>query len=483
MHRNRLTTCLTVVFICHLISGCVKVGPDYVRPAPVAPREWQAPINDGLSVEQPDPQALAEWWTTLNDPLLTGFIHQAIAGNLDLRQARARLSEARAKRDGSGAGLFPSLNVNGAITKSRSSEERGGGTESNVYSSGFDAGWELDLFGGVRRSVEAAQAQEEASREDLRNVLISLLSEVALNYIEALTYQARLRIAEENLAAQQETFALTQARYQSGLATDLAVQQARYLEAGTRAQIPNLRTGFLGASNRLAVLLGREPGSLNDQLKKPGSLPVIPPAIAVGIPADTLNRRPDIRKAERQLAAQTAQVGVATAELYPSLRLSGSVGLEALSSERLFNSTSRTYSIGPGFSWPIFDAGAIRANIRLQSSLQEEALAKFEATVLSALEEVENALVAYAQEQERNQALKESADAAGQASMLAGIQYSAGLINFSEVLDARRSLLSYQDQLVQSSGTMTANLVRLYKAIGGGWTTLIPEPLTTNREH
>jgi NodT family efflux transporter outer membrane factor (OMF) lipoprotein len=482
MHRNRLTICLTALFVSQMIAGCVKVGPDYVPPAPAAPHAWQAPIDNGLSAEQPDPQALAEWWTTLKDPLLTGFIHQAIDGNLDLRQARARLSEARAKRDGSAAGLLPSLNINGTVTKSRSSEERGGGTESTVYSGGFDAGWELDLFGGVQRSMEAARAQVDAGLEDLRNVLVSLLSEVALNYIEVRTYQTRLRIAEENLAAQQETFSLTQARYQSGLATDLAVQQARYLEAGTRAQIPNLRIGCIEASHRLAVLLGREPGSLNNQLHGQEPLPPIPPTIAVGIPADTLNRRPDIRKAERQLAAQTAQIGVATAELYPSLRLSGSIGLEALSSDRFFNSGSRTYSFGPGFSWPVFDAGAIRANIRLQSALQEEALAKYEATVLTALEEVENALTAYAQEQERNRALKESADAAGQAAQLADMQYAAGLINFGEVLDARRSLFSYQDQLAQSAGIMTANLVRLYKAIGGGWTTLMPEPSTTNGE-
>jgi NodT family efflux transporter outer membrane factor (OMF) lipoprotein len=482
MHRNPLTLCLTAVFIVHMLAGCVKVGPDYAPPAPTTPHSWQAPIENGLSAEQPDPQTLAEWWITLNDPLLTSLIHQAIAGNLDLRQARARLLEARAKRDGSKAGLFPSLNVNGAVTTSRSSEERGGGTESTVYSGGFDAGWELDLFGGVQRSVEAAQAQEEASREDLRNVLVSLLSEVALNYIEVRTYQTRLRIAEENLTAQQESLALTQARYQSGLTTDLAVQQARYLEAGTRAQIPDLRTGRIGAAHRLAVLLGREPGALKDQLQGQEPLPAIPSAIAVGIPADTLNRRPDIRRAERQLAAQTAEVGVATAELYPSLRLSGSIGLEALSSDRLFRSGSRTTSFGPGFNWPVFDAGAIRANIRLQSALQEEALAKYEATVLTALEEVENALVAYAQEQERNRALKESADAAGQAAELADMQYAAGLISFSEVLDARRSLFSYQYQLTLSAGTMIANLVRLYKAMGGGWTTLSPEPTTINGE-
>lgn len=466
---NRTIFCLTAILIWQVLSGCVKVGPDYLRPESKAPVAWQAPMDQGLTTGTSDHQTMAEWWTLLKDPLLDGFIQQAITGNLTLEQARSRLLQARANRDISSAALFPSLDAGGSATRDRTSGNRGGGTDITSYSLGFDAGWELDLFGGRRRSVEAAQARLEASEEDLRDVLVSLLGEVALNYIDARTYQARLQIAEDNLAAQEETYALTKARYQSGLTSELALQQARYLVSSTRAQIPDLHTGFFNAAHQLAVLLGRPPGSLTEQLQVVVPLPTLPPSIAIGIPADILRRRPDIRKAERLLAAQTAQIGVATAELYPSFKLSGSVGLDALSAGKLFGSGSGSYSFGPSFSWPVFDAGAIEGNIRLQTSLQQEVLAGYKATVLSALKEVEDALVAYAQEQLRYQALHESADAAGQASALAEIQYQAGLINFTEVLVAKKSLLSFQDQLVQSTAIMSGNLIRLYKALGGGW--------------
>jgi NodT family efflux transporter outer membrane factor (OMF) lipoprotein len=323
--------------------------------------------------------------------------------------------------------------------------------------------------------VEAAQAGLEASEEDLRDVLVSLLAEVALNYVEIRTFQMRLEIAGANLYAQQETLALTEDRYQSGLIGELPLQQARYLVAGTRAQIPILQTGLSSATNSLSVLLGSPPGSLTGQLKDRVELPVLPVSVAVGIPADTLQRRPDIRRVERLLAAQTAQIGVATAERYPSFRLSGSIGLDALSAGKLFTSSSSGYSFGPSFNWTVFDGGATEANIRLQSFLLQEATARYKATVLSALEEVEGALVSYSQEQDRYQALMEAAEAAKQASTMAELQYQAGLVNFTEVLDGRRSLLSFQDQLATSKATMAGNLIRLYKALGGGWTSFLPE--------
>ncbi len=468
MQTFRLTTCLAAVWICLTLTGCFKVGPDYVKPDPMAPATWHTSTDKMITSKRPNPEDLATWWNHLNDPLLTSLIQQAVDGNLDLQQAQARLEQARARRDISWAALFPSIDVTGSATKSRSSENRGGGSESNSYSTGFDAGWELDLFGGNQRGVEASQARIEANDADLHDVLVSLVAEVALNYTEFRTYQSRLQTAKENLTAQEDIYTLTKDRQKSGLITELAVQQARYLVSSTRAQIPVLLTGLRETSNQLAVLVGRSPGSL-PQLQKTAPLPTLPSTIAVGIPADTLQRRPDIRRAERLLAAQTAEIGVAEADLYPSLRLGGSLGLSALSSSKLFTSGSRTYSIGPGISWPLFDAGAIRANIRLQTAMQKEALAHYKAAVLGALQEVENALVAYAQEQERNKALTESAEAAQEASTLSEIQYRAGLINFSEVLNVRRTLLSYQDQLAQSHGTMITNLIRLYKALGGGW--------------
>ncbi len=482
MPNNRMTLCLTAILILAGLTGCAKVGPDYIKPDTVAPAAWQAPLDRGLNIGPADQQILADWWTSLKDPLLNSFIHQAITDNLDLEQARARLLEARARRDIGSAVLFPKLDANGSVTRNRTSSNRGSGTTSTNYSTSFDAGWELDLFGGGRRSVEAAQAQLEASREDLRDVLVSLLAEVALNYIDVRTFQARLQIAGDNLAAQQETYNLTEARYKSGLTSELALQQARYLMGSTRAQIPTLRTGLVNAANQLAVLLGTSPGTLTERLRNKAPLPALPPSVAVGIPADILRQRPDIRKAERLLAAQTAQIGVATADLYPSFKLNGSVGLDALSAGKLFSSGSGGYSFGPSISWPVFDAGAIQANIRLQSFLQQETLASYKATVLTALQEVEDALVAYAQEQERYQALKESADAAEQATTLSEIQYQAGLIDFTGVLDAKRSLLSFQDQLAQSAATMTGNLIRLYKALGGGWTSFVPDGNTLSEK-
>ena len=452
--------------------GCAAVGPNYVSPKLATPQTWHTELEDGLRAKPIDPQTLASWWKTLNDPILSSLMRQAVDGNLDLKVARARIRQARADRRISEADLFPIVDAVGSFRKSRSSENSGGGTEVDLSAVGFDAQWELDIFGGIRRSVEAATADVQASTEDLRDVLVSLLAEVALNYVDARTYQVRLAVAEQNLRSQQETYQLTSWRSQAGLTTELAVQQAKYNLESTRSQIPTLQTGLEAAMNRIAVLLGRPPGDLHRVLEEPRPIPAARMEVAVGVPADTLRHRPDVRRAERELAAQTARVGVATAELYPKLTLLGSIGVESLSVSDLFVPGSRTYSFGPSISWPIFNAGAIRSNIEAQSALQEQALGEYESTVLNALEEVENALVAYVQEQNRRQALADSAQAAKIAVELAETQFEAGLIDFNNVLDAQRSLLTFQDQLAESQGTVTSNLIRLYKALGGGWTSL-----------
>ncbi len=461
-----------------LLTGCAAVGPNYVPPETKAPSSWHSKLERGLIPEETDPQTLANWWTTLNDPELSGLIEQAVAGNLDLKKARARVREARARRAINEANIFPALDATGSASRSRSSEETGSGRTRALYAAGFDAGWELDIFGGVRRSIEAAEANLEASQEGLRDVLVSLVAEVALNYVEARTYQARLAVAEANLKAQQETYELSRWRYEAGLSDELSVEQARYNLESTRSQIPTLCTGLEGAKNRLAVLLGEPPGAVHAEIEKPVPIPVTPLEVAVGVPADTLRRRPDVRRAERELAAQTARIGVATTDLYPKFTLKGSIGLEALSLGNLISPGSRTYSIGPRITWPIFDAGAIRQNIEVQSALQEQALIHYEAAVLGSLEEVENALVAYAEEQRRRDNLREATQAAQKAVELAQHKYQAGLTDFSNVLDAQRSLLSFQDQLAQSNGTVTSNLVRLYKALGGGWKSMAPEEKT-----
>jgi NodT family efflux transporter outer membrane factor (OMF) lipoprotein len=456
------------------LSGCATVGPDYVRPEVSIPDKWNAETGASLNDSGTDAKTLSEWWSTLNDPELTSLIERAIQGNLDLRKATARVREARARRGITNADIFPTLDAGGSASWSYSSKDKGTGKTSDLYSASFDAGWELDIFGSIRRSIEASQADLEASQEDLRDALVSLLAEVAVNYVEVRTYQDRIAVAEANISVQKETYQLTLWRYQAGLSDDLAVQQARYNLESTQSQIPTLRTGIEEAMNRIAVLLGEQPGKVHEELKKSVPIPSVPLKVAVGVPADVLRRRPDVRRAERELAAQTARVGVATADLYPKLSLSGSIGLEALSLNGLFSSATKTVTGGSLISWPIFRGGSIRQNIEVQSALQEQALIQYEAAVLSALEEVENALVAYAEEQVRRDVLREGEQAAQKAAELAQHKYEAGLTDFNNVLDAQRSLLTFQDQLSQSNGTVIYNLVRLYKALGGGWESIAP---------
>ncbi|MBN1509125.1 MAG: efflux transporter outer membrane subunit [Sedimentisphaerales bacterium] len=449
------------------MAGCV-VGPNYVPPKAPTPDTWHSQLQDGLVGGEVDAEALTSWWATLDDPVLSGLIERAVAGNLDLKQAWARVREARARRKGAQGAFFPTLDSAASATWSTSGAEGVRTVNNETYAANFDAGWELDLFGGIRRSVEAAQANLEASDEDLRDTLVSLLAETALNYVEVRTFQARLAAAEASLKTQEETYQLTVWRSQAGLGDELAAQQAKYNLENTRSQVPSLQTGLEEAMNRVAVLLGEPPGQVHAELARAQAIPVPPAEVAVGVPADVIRRRPDIRRAERNLAAQNARVGVATADLYPQLRLSGSIGLEALSLEDLA-SGSWFLSGGPRLTLPLFNT-TIRPNIEVQSALQEQALLQYEAAVLNALEEVENALVAYAQEQRRRENLREATKAAQAAAELAQYKYQAGLTDFSNVLDAERSLLSFQDQLQQSDGTVTSNLIRLYKALGGGWT-------------
>jgi NodT family efflux transporter outer membrane factor (OMF) lipoprotein len=422
-----------------------------------------------LTPKNPGAQTLAEWWSTLGDADLSNLIERAIAGNLDLKRALARVREARARRGVAQAGLFPTINITGSVARSRSSEQTGTGETRELYKAGFDASWEIDVFGRVHRSIEASQGDLEASEADYHDVLVSLVAEVALNYVEARTLQTQLQVAEDNLKTQTETLQLTQWRFEAGLVSRLDVEQAKANLENTRSQIPRLRSGVEEAKNRIAVLLGVFPGGLEAELSQKKPIPETPLEVAIGVPAETLRRRPDVRRAERQLAAQTARVGVATADLYPRLSLPGSIGLEALSPHHLFSAGSQTASIAGSFAWTLFKAGAIRQAVEAENALQEQALEQYEAAILTALEEVENALVAYAEEQERGQALSEASQAARRAAELARKQYLSGLVDFQSVLDAERSLLSSEDQLAQSKGQVTSNLISLYKALGGGW--------------
>ena len=467
-------TILLATIVVLTLTGCAAVGPNYVPVEPEAQEKWHSELQGGLTADQPNPETLVHWWTTLNDPELSSLEERAVKGNLDLKEARARIWEARALRGISKAKLFPTVDAGGSVTDRRFSESSSTGDKSTLYEAGFDAGWELDIFGGVRRSVEAAEADLEATQEDLHDVLVSLLAEVALNYVEVRTFQARLAVTKANIKTQQEGYDLNQSRYQAGIIDELAVQESLRILESSRSQIPALETGLEAAKNRLAVLLGEQPGKLHRELAAKRPIPALPATVAVGIPAETLRHRPDIRRAERLLAAQTARIGVATADLYPKFRLFGTIGLESISTGDFLEYASRAWGFGPSVSWNIFDAGAIRQNIKVQTARQEQALIQYESAVLGAQEEVENVLVAYAKEQHRREFLSKAAAAAQRATLLAQDQYKAGLVDFNNVLDAQRALLILQDELAQSEGTVTSNLVRLYKALGGGWTSLKP---------
>jgi NodT family efflux transporter outer membrane factor (OMF) lipoprotein len=459
------------------ISACVPVGPDFQAPEPQTPASWQSG-GPGVTVVPLAPSSLARWWDNFNDPLLADLIDRAVAGNLDLQLAQARIREARARLGIVKGDELPDLTATGSATRNSSH-----GQTQNLFALGFDAGWELDLFGGLHRSREAAQADLAAGREDLRDVLVTLLGEVASNYLETRTYQVRLAAAAENLRLQEDTLQLADWRYQAGLSDELAVQQARYNLASTRAQLPILRVGLTGSLNRLAVLTGVEYPAIYELLHEPAPIPAPPVAIMIGVPAETLRQRPDLRRAEQQFAAATARIGVAVSDLYPKFRLSGSIGLESVDSADILAAAGRSWRFGPSFSWPLFDGGRINRNIEVQSALQEQKLLQYRKVVLAALAEVENGLTAYVEEQRRQQALSEAARAARAAAGLARDKYQAGLQNFSTVLDAQRSQLSFEDQLAQSQGAICSNLVRLYKALGGGWQIPAAEPAESSPEN
>ncbi len=471
MHTNTPQPTRLLLMLAGLgLAGCAAVGPDYVPPATDVPAGWSRLDTASQPVTRADaPGDLSQWWQRLNDPLLSQLIAEALQASPDLRSAQARLREARARRTVAAAARFPSVAASGNARRSRSSEETGSGDSRNSFSAGFDASWEIDVFGGVRRGVEAAEADLESTVANLDNTWVSLASEVALNYVELRALQTRLGIARANLASQSETLQLTDWRAQAGLVSNQDVEQARSNREQTRAQIPSLETSLAESEHGLDLLLGRAPGTLHARLAATGALPAVPAQIAVGIPADTLRQRPDVRAAERKLAAETARVGVAEAARYPSFNLSGSIGLEALTFGALGNSGAATSSLLAGITGPVFNAGRLRAQVEIQDAVREQAQVSYEQAVLTALQEVENALVALARNRERIEALAIAAESARNAAQLAQQRYSAGLIDFQSVLDTERSVLSAEDSLASSRADGVLALIRLYKALGGGW--------------
>ncbi len=455
------------------LAGCRAVGPDYKQPDLFPKEGWQAPLQKGLAKDPADIQQLSRWWTVLNDPVLTDLISNAVKNNLDVRLALERIRQYRLLKGIEETDRLPTLDASAKSSWSGTSNENGTGTAGTSYSAGLSAGWELDLFGRVKRSIEAADASLSAKQEALRDTLVSLVSDLAESYIDVRTAQIQLDVVKQSLAFQTESFQLTQWQLKAGLTDELDVHQARYSLENARAQIPALEDTLNQAMNRVAVLSGKTPGSLHTLLVTPAPLPELPDTIAVGLPADALRRRPDIREAEYDLIAQTAQVGVATAELYPKLTLSGSIGVDALTPADLIDNaldpSNWARSLAAGLTHSLFDGGAIRKNIKIQSSLQEQALIQYEQAILSALEEVENALTAYVREQDRRTHLAAAAKEAQIAQELAQQKYQSGLVDFSTVLDSQQTALSYKKTLASSQGSCVTNLITLYKVLGGGW--------------
>lgn len=458
-----------------MLGACASVGPDYRVPETPVPTAWQA--APAMEMVPETGNKLARWWEQLSDPQLNGLIEDALAANPDLRSAGAALRAARANRNVASANRFPTVSTSAGVTRSAAL-----GADKTLYSAGFDASWEPDVFGGTRRALEAAEADLEASLADMRATRVSLVAEVALNYVELRAYQARLAIARDNLGSQSETLQITDWRAQAGLVGSLEVEQARSNRDTTRSAIPTLDSGRAAAEHRLALLTGRAPGSLHEQLNMAGqgALPTLPTGIALRIPAETLRQRPDVQAAERRLAAETARVGQAEAARYPSFSLSGSIGLQALGLSTFTGGGQIARSLVGAVSGPVFNAGRLRAQVEVQDALREQKLAAYDKAVLTALEEVQNALVALSGGSERQQALTSAAGAARTAALLARHRYSAGLIDFQTVLTTERTLLSIEDSLASAEAERVTALIQLYKALGGGWTSREIPPKNTN---
>jgi NodT family efflux transporter outer membrane factor (OMF) lipoprotein len=454
-----------------IITGCA-VGPNYNQPKLSIPSSWSEAQPVGISTST---ASLAQWWKTFNDSVLESLITRAMESNLDLRVAEAHIKEARAQRGVVSAELWPSVNTSASYLRSRrslgiSTIPSLAPVERNLFQVGFDASWEIDLFGSKRRAVEAANADIDAAVENQRDVLVTLLAEVARNYIEARGFQYRLKIARENIAIQQETVKITRAKFKAGLTSELNADQAEALLATTQAQAPTFENSMKQAIHRISILMGQSPGALLSELLKEAPIPTALPAVPIGLPSNLLRHRPDVRRAERELAAATARIGIATSDLFPKFSLTGNFGLQSENLNAL-TAASRFWSLGPTVNWPIFDAGRIRANIRVQNERQVQALLNYEKSVLTSLEDVENTLVACTTEHVRHQSLVEAVNANRRAVDLANELFTKGLADFLNVLDAESSLYSSEDNLAQSDRTVSINFVALYKALGGGWET------------
>lgn len=465
---------LLVLSSAAFLSGCA-VGPDYHPPQTSVPSAYQEKLADTNG--QAD-AGLDQWWRLFHDAELDSLIREATVSNYDIRIAQARIREARAEAGIAQSALLPSIDADGSYTRERLSKNTPDGFVAqaaeqplvqNFYSADFDASWEIDVFGGNRRALEAAKAEVGGTVESSRDVLITVLGDVGLNYLDLRGSQKELAVTRDNLRLQEETLKLTQDQLKAGLATEVDTARAEAQAESTRSQIPLLEEDVERAINRLAVLTGKEPEELKSELETAAPIPSALPGIPVELPSDLLQRRPDIREAEREVAAATANIGVAKADLFPKFTLASTAGLQSISAASFFDAASGIWSFGPAMKWPIFAGGRIRQNIKVQNARQEQALDRYQQTVLTSLEEVENSLEACNKESEHHDALARSEAANKRAADLAEERYRSGLEDFLDVLETQRTLLAVQDELAQSDRDLGQNIIRLYKALGGGW--------------
>jgi NodT family efflux transporter outer membrane factor (OMF) lipoprotein len=478
---QRLAFVLVAVFApVFLLSGCM-VGPDFVKPDAQVEKEWLQQQETRIKSEPAD---FSDWWTVFDDPLLNRLIDLASQQNLDLQNAGLRILEARAQLGIAIGSQYPQTQqIGGEANANQLSENAPNGAGADKffynYQLGFDAAWELDFWGRFRRGIESANASLYSTLADYDDILVSLIAEVARTYFDIRTFEQRLAVARENVELQKKSLDIAAARYEGGVADQLDVAQAEALLKQTQATIPPLEAGLRQSKNALAILLGILPTEVQSLLGPPESIPTAPIEVAVGIPAELLRRRPDVRLAEFQAAAQSAQIGIAKADLYPSFSLVGSIGLQ--SSDKggirsnnanfsdLFTSGGITYFIGPTFQLPILNYGRLKNNVRVQDARFQQLVVSYQNTVLRAFQDVEDATVGFLRTQEQKTFLAESVEQYKLSVELSLIQYSEGLTDFQRVIDAQRNLAQQEDAFASATGAVGTNLIALYKALGGGW--------------
>lgn len=465
---------LVVTIASLALAGCAAVGPDHVQPEAPLPDTWEVVQDSGLVAT---PYELVEWWGIFNDPVLNQLVDIAQQQNYSLELAGLRVLESRAQL-GIAVGIqYPQQQLaSGAVTRIEPSENAGqGNTAFSQYDLGASLAWEMDFWGKFRRGIESADAALAASIANYDEAMVLVTAQVVSNYVTIRILEEQLRIAHENLKLQQRSYDIAEVLYRNGQDSELDVQQAKTLLLGTQATVPDLKTQLSLAQNALNTLLGQTNGFVEEMIVN-GPIPDVPEQVAVGIPADLLRRRPDLRQAELQAVAQNAQVGVATADLYPSIALSGSLGLISISkdvggggSSNFLSSDSLSYTAGASFTWPVLNYGRIKNNIRVQDARLQQAIVSYQKTALEAAQEVDDAMVSLAGAQAQKVILQEGVVAAQRSNELSMLQYKEGFSGYQRVLDAQKSLFSQQNRYAASQGQAVQSLVQLYKALGGGW--------------